>query len=202
MNMHLVSRIGIAISCIAALGAAAVTLTPARAETSATPLSIHERVLRSNELPRFASLTCPLPITDAKRWADGYLSVDLLRRNGFVAGLKEDLHSSTTGADALSVVAQFRTAQGARDQVQAEIASARETAGTYTSFPVPGIPGARGFTLGDGVARGHNVVFSDGPFQYLVGIGFPVGAEDAVTRAQVIAAATALYRRVHGHSAP
>jgi len=41
------------------------------------------------------------------------------------------------------------------------------------------------------------VFFTDGPYLYLVGVGWAVGESHAPTRAGLIAAATKLYTRVH-----
>jgi hypothetical protein len=189
--------------CLAALTVAGVSVARDLPFTTATgsPLSLSERVLQPNELRGFVPMICPIPETDATRWGAGYLSVDGLHANGFVAGLREQLHSQTLGADALSVVAQFRSAQAARAEMQHELAAMRVAAGSYVAFPVENIPGARGFTFSSGGSTGYNVMFTDGPFQYLVGAGFAASASKMPTRAQVIAAATTLYRNVHGHPA-
>jgi hypothetical protein len=67
------------------------------------------------------------------------------------------------------------------------------------AFPVGGIPDARGYHLAGSGSGGDNVVFADGPFVYLVGVGWSAKAKNTPTRAQLIAAATRLYKRLHGH---
>lgn len=71
----------------------------------------------------------------------------------------------------------------------------------YAAFPVAAIADARGYRLRDNGGSGDNVVFADGPFVYLVGVGSAGTARTGSTRAQLIAAATRLYKRVHGHPA-
>ena len=56
-------------------------------------------------------------------------------------------------------------------------------------------------TGNDGTS-GHNIIFADGPFTYHVGVGWGMQVKDPPTRAQLIAAATTLYKRVHGRPAP
>jgi hypothetical protein len=125
------------------------------------------------------------------------LSVDQLHRNGFVAGLRQPLHSTRLDADAVVSVALFDWTGGARTEIGNELASAHRNSRTFEAFPVAGIPGARGFALSGRGSNGSNVVFQDGRYVYVVGIGFPAGSAARSSNAQAIAAATALYRRVH-----
>jgi hypothetical protein len=192
MNIHqLTKHVTLAVACVAALVIARVAL--ARADRTLPTPTLEQRVLRSNELEGFVSLFCPLPVTDADAWAGAQLSSRGLRRNGFVAGLRERLHSSALGADAVSAVAELGSADGARREVQDEYAAARRSADGVAEFRVAGLPGARGFTLDDHGTETQTVLFSDGRFQYLVRAG-------AASRTQVIAAARSLYRRVHGRA--
>jgi hypothetical protein len=48
----------------------------------------------------------------------------------------------------------------------------------------------------------ENVFFTDGPFLYLVGAGWPVTETSPPTRAALTAAAKKLYARVRGHPPP
>jgi hypothetical protein len=177
-----------------------VTVVPASARAS-TPLTLEQRVLRPNEFKGFTPHGAHPVIRSVGKWSGGYLPDVALQENGFVAGVREHLHSSALNADGLSAAARFRTAKGARAEVRSEVAYVRTTAGGYASFSVPSIPGAHGYTSSGGGFKGYNVYFSDGPFQYLVGAGFAASAKKAPTKSQVIAAAGALYRRVHGHPA-
>jgi hypothetical protein len=198
MNMRFITwRVATAAVCFAAfavVGVAGARTTDTRVDrTAADRTALVQRVLRSNELPGFVSMSCPLVVTDAGSWARGHVSSDALRRNGFVEGLRQPLHSDALRADALSVVARFSDAAGARREVEDEFAAARSSAGGFAAFSVPLVPGARGFALLDRGPATYGVLFSDGRFEYLVRAG-------AASRAQVVAVATALYRRVHGRA--
>lgn len=71
------------------------------------------------------------------------------------------------------------------------------------SASLPGIPASSGWTAtGNDGTRGHNIIFADGPFIYHLFVGWGTQVRDAPTRAQLIGAATKLYRRVHGRPAP
>lgn len=63
-----------------------------------------------------------------------------------------------------------------------------------SAFAVAGIPGARGFGFNGSQGPNANVAFAVGPDYYLV--GFQAHANGGPTRAQLIAAAQSLYRRV------
>jgi hypothetical protein len=79
----------------------------------------------------------------------------------------------------------------------------RGAAKTSTPFAVSGIPGSSGWTAtGNDGTSGHNIIFTDGPFTYHVGVGWGTQVTSPPTRAQLIAAATTLYKRVHGRRAP
>jgi hypothetical protein len=73
--------------------------------------------------------------------------------------------------------------------------------GSFSAFPVPAIPGARGYRVSGGGSVGENIFFADGPFLYLVGQGRSSGDKTPPTRAGLIAAVKKLYTRVHGHPA-
>lgn len=117
-----------------------------------------------------------------------------LRKIGFVAGISEQL-ASPTNRDryGLTIAEQFKDAQGAK----AELTHTVATVGTPTSFPVPGVPGARGFEQ-DGATGGRNIAFTHGDYYYLIGSGWQVKAADGVPRAAMIVAAQKLYHRVAG----
>jgi hypothetical protein len=196
MTRHLTGKrivtIAVAVAVVAITSAGA-TFARVNAPAPADPTGVlYERLIVRAELPGFTRQICPNVETNASGWARGNLSVDQLRRNGFVAGLRQPLQSGRLGADALVSVALFGSTHGARTEIDNEIASARRSSGSFAAFTVAGIPAARGFTLRGRGTAGYNVVFSDGPYVYLVGIGFRAG-----TATQAIAAATAFYRRVH-----
>jgi len=201
MTKHLTGKriltIAVAVAVVALTGAGA-TFARESAPIPADPVgALYERLIVRAELPGFTSPICPSVETNASRWARGNLSVDQLRRNGFVAGLRQTLHSNRLDADALVSVALFGSAHDARIEIANEIASARRSAGSFAPFPVASIPTARGFALRSPGIAGYNVVFADGPYVYLVGIGFVAGTAKHRSNGQTIATATALYGRVH-----
>jgi hypothetical protein len=176
--------------------AVCVALCVAAGATAATPLTLQERALRSGELAGFTVKSRPPVVTSLDEWSERFFaSPPTLRQDGFARGLREKLHATAHGLTGYSSIAEFRTATGARDEVTAEIAQLHATVPTYVSFPVAGIPGADGFMLGDELCY---VMFNDGRFQYGLGAGGNSSATMAPTKAQVIAAAKALYRRVQG----
>jgi hypothetical protein len=201
MKKHLTSKriatIAVALAVVALTGAGA-TFARESAPVPADPVgALYERLIVRAELPGFTAPICPSVETNASRWARGNLSVDQLRRNGFVAGLRQTLYSNRHDADALVSVALFGSAHDARTEIENEIGSARRSANSFAAFPVPSIPAARGFALSGRGSAGYNVVFTDGPYVYLVGIGFAAAGAKHHSNAQTIAAASALYRRVH-----
>ena len=127
-----------------------------------------------------------------------------LRRDGFKVMLVENLRP-TSGSDraALSWVTQFRSAAAAKAEVGVTAwlaaASHSKPGMTYADFKVDKIPGARGFHDTRPGFVGDNIVFSDGPFVYLVGNGWDAQAKNPPARARLLAAAMSLYKRVRGH---
>jgi hypothetical protein len=102
---------------------------------------------------------------------------------------------------AYSYVAEFRTAAGARKEVASEVHSVHPPAPAYVAFPVAGIPGAHGFTMTGPGFVSYFVMFNDGRFQYEVSFAgslWAIHRHGQAIKAQTIAAAQALYRRVHG----
>ncbi len=158
--------------------------------------SVHGRVLRAGELQGFTPQGHLTLGTNARSWVAGEeltpeqsaAEVARLQAGGFVKSVGERLTSSVPGAEAISIVLQFRAPQGAAGEVATQFKQAL-THGQSASA-VPGIPGARGF----GSGTDFNVAFSAGPYYYLVGYSSPSGT----THAQLVAAARSLYGRVRG----
>ncbi len=116
-----------------------------------------------------------------------------LKRIGFVAGLSLPLVTkNNSNRYGITEVEQFRSSSGPK----AELTHTVSTNGPWTTFPVPGIPGARGFDQGDASGGGRNVAFAHGDYFYLIGSGWQDGAANEVPRAAMIAVARALYHRV------
>ena len=118
-----------------------------------------------------------------------------LRRIGFIAGVSEQMSSpSSSTREGVTLVEQFKSAKGP----EAEIANTTGTNGPWTLFHVQGIPGARGFEQEGGGQGGRNIAFGHGDFFYLIGSGWQGRASNGVSRAEMIAVAQRLYRRVAG----
>jgi hypothetical protein len=182
--------------------------------SSGTPgLSLNQRVLRSTALPRLHAIALVRPVTSAQAWLAnaGVVGEDLTRQSseldrlGFVAGARETLVSQRRSiARVISSVEQFRSAAGARSALHDQYARAHAAAGTesegFNPFRVPQIPGAMGYEIsGPGVVA-QTVAFASGPFYYLITATAPPGEPGAPNREQLLSAAAALYRRVHGQS--
>ena len=174
----------------------AATSAPAATASGATA-GIASRVLRNNDLKGFTG-TRPAVAKTASGWLaatqtptqDVASETNRLTRLGFVAGAHEDLTGS--GRDGASIVEQFKSPAGARSELAKVVKGFRAGTGGPTTFPVPGIPGAVGLAA----TGAENVAFTSGNYYYLVGAIVP--AVNARSKAAIIAAATHLYRRVHG----
>jgi hypothetical protein len=166
------------------------------------------RVIRSGEFPGYSPPSGVHVYSDPRAWSqqvgppvDPNKEAARLRRLGFVAGLAEYLTRPGGSGEGLSVVERLGSPAAARQEVvvfgQKSRAAHSGAGDTFATFAAPAIPGARAYSLHSDGTRGLDVTFADGPYYYLVGAGGPAGAADAATRAQVLAAATTLYRRVH-----
>ena len=107
------------------------------------------------------------------------------------------MHSNSLDADGLVSVALFGSANGARMEIDNELASARRNSGGFTVFMVAGIPAAHGFAVSGRGSAGYNVVFTDAPTSISSASASPPAPRTTARTAQTIAAATALYRRVY-----
>jgi hypothetical protein len=196
--MPLASTAAVAL-CVALTAAFAV----AGASASTAPLPLKQRVLAAGELAGMKPVSAPEVVAGAYAWATDSFpkssqkeELARFRSLGFVAGIDENLITpGNTDRYGLSLMEEFSSAKSAG----AELVHAAAANPTWTRFAVPGIPGARGFELIHGATGGCNVGFTDGPFYYIIGAGWLGGSRNAVSRAQLIASALVLYRRVHGH---
>jgi hypothetical protein len=197
-------------------GSATSTTPVAGSSTSVVPspaggpaaalAGVRGRILEPGEMAGFTPAGRRLIGTNPDSWAVALqvpaaqraTVVALLRRLGFVAALREDLVASG-GVPGLSMVEQFRSPSGARGELAAVVQQFKTSIPApdrFTSFPVPGIPGARG--LATTLDTGANVGFTKGSYYYLIGVaGARPGTPGAPNRATVIAAARHLYHRVH-----
>lgn len=175
-------------------GSASSSTTAASAPTS----GIRSRVLTGNEFAGFHPAGVSVYKTPKSWVALEQLPADqaaaetaMLKRDGFRAGVHEDLKSgSTFGA---SIVEQFGSPQAAADAL-GFYRTQFKGFGRYAPFKVTGIPNAAGFSIGGVNGGGINIVFTDGAYYYLV--GQERGSTAAV--AKLNAAARHLYQRVHG----
>lgn len=177
-------------------GSTATTLPPG---TPAALRGAHGGVLLAGDLPGFVPQGYRAPSTSAQSWVAEYPPAQRaseaarLKALGFIAGIDERLAPAQGGpgatGEAISLVEQFRSAQGASGEVAAQLKQA--LARGETAFAVPGIPRARGFGSSTANSPDANVAFPVGAYYYLVGFG-----SSAPTRSQLITAAQRLYRRV------
>ena len=81
---------------------------------------------------------------------------------------------------------QLNSDPSARAELRANVREAasrsKPPARTYKTFPVAGIPGARGYQLTSAGGAGDNIVFADQQFLYFVGFGWSGKAQNRPTR--------------------
>jgi hypothetical protein len=178
----------------------ASTTNAATAAPVSPSAGILARVLTNNELKGFTGSPEGID-TSARTWLAGEQAPDVnadyarLTRLGFIRGVREDLSAGATPG--LSEVEQFHSAKAASAELAAEIAKDKTGAGgPYKAFAVPGIPGARGYTLIQGGQGGINIAFVKGPYYYLVGQELAPSESINAAIASVTAAAQHLYHRV------
>ena len=166
---------------------------------------LKQRVLRASELPGFR-VDGQLEVAgSARAWdcvkeSGRYKDSAALQARGYVVGAREHFYRLQAGihsADAYSDVIEFKTAGGAAAHLGRTLADMRSGSAGLKPFAVPGIPGAQAAATAAATFNGYNIAFADGRFWYLVGVLYPANATNHPTRASAIAAAQALYRRVH-----
>ena len=193
---------------------AALSVSTGVAFAATKPLPLSDRVIKQGDFAGYRPESTTQSIASAKAWVAGgphvpaaQSSADVarLQRQGFVAVLIEFLDRGAARQDGLSWVMQLGSAASARAELNVDVSENKsETTaggGSFSLFSVPAIPGAEGYRVSGGGSVGENIFFADGPFLYLIGQGWPSGEKNSPTRAGLIAAATNLYRRVHGHPA-
>jgi hypothetical protein len=164
---------------------------------------LQQRTLLVSDLPGFKVDTPPTLLRSANAWLNckqshRYKDAAALQARGFVAGAREHLYLTRAGlyaADASSDVIQFKSPQGALANLNETMPSGGT--GGLKPFTVPGIPGARGAATTGVNSNGLLVAFVDGRFSYFLGVAYLPHSAKHPTRASVVAAAQALYRRVH-----
>jgi len=176
------------------------------------PLPLSARVIQAGEFPGFVAFMPPKLFKTAKQWvgpvgkgltrAQASVQITRLRAEGFVGVASRQLGTPVQEPwGGISWAMQLRSAAAATAELDAEVRDLQNAKPppTYAAFAVSGIPAARGFHLGGPSGAGDNVQFADGPFVYLVGDGWTGNPKNRPTKANLIAAATRLYKRVHGH---
>jgi hypothetical protein len=163
-------------------------------------LPLQQRVLAPSELPGFAINGPPEIVPSPAAWyrvkfSHRFQDSAALRARGFVVGAREQLTGSN--AQALSAVIEFKSPRGARKMVGQTIADLRSGSYALKRFAVPGIPGAQAAASSTVNDKGLSIAFADGRFWYLVSVRYPPKAAKPPQRTSLIAAARALYRRVH-----
>jgi len=176
----------------------------AASAVAARPVSLYDRVLGPGELAGFSPEADPGTVPTAAYWAiaarsgSSQLETRRLEKLGFEAGISEQLLGPAQ-AHAASVAERFRTASGARAELQYQYTKAAQ--GDRRSFPVIGIPSARGVSIATGRSTIHEVLFTAGHDYYLVGVRTASHGANVVSGPQVAAAAGALYLTVNGCTA-
>jgi hypothetical protein len=178
------------------------------AHASLKPLPLRDRLIAQGDFAGYRPESGTHLFRTAKAWvlsgphpAQTSAEIARLQRERFVAVLSEFLDRGSARQSGLSWVMQLGSAASARAELKVDFAENKASGGSFSAFSIPAIPGARGYRVSGGGSVGENIFFADGPFLYLVGQGWSSADTHAPTRAGLIAAATTLFRRVHGHPA-
>jgi hypothetical protein len=174
--------------------------------SDAWPLADH--VVTPAVFPGFVRPAPPTIISSASAWAaversaSPWREVARLRSLGFVGAIDEHLHARFPGmAEAISIAERYRSPAGARAELAHQYGQLKRSRGASVSTFTVGIPGGHGIRVaGDGIV-GLNVVFSAGPYYYIIGAGYPPDAVHAPSAARVLMAAKTLYLAVTGCAA-
>jgi hypothetical protein len=195
-----------------AVGALVAFAVSPASSASPSPLPLRARLVAAGDLrgfrpdPGLSTFDTPElwvaanpSLTSAQRSAE----IARLRRHGFVRVVSEFLDRKALSQSGVSWVMQVGSAASARAELKANFeyfeVLDKASGGFFSAYSVRAIPGARGFrVIGHGQVA-ENVFFADGPFLYLIGAGWPTSDKQPPSRAQLVAAAVKLYRRVHGH---
>jgi hypothetical protein len=187
----------VATSCLIALsaGGAALARTPSQPDATSSTAPLYNRVLQLGDLHGFWAVTCPVAVTTPSRWAMHNGSAAALSDSGFLNGLREPLRSANPGTKGWSIVAQYRSAAGARRETRSELNQARALGGAFSQFTVDEIPGGHGYSLPDGSRLKIAIFFTAGRFQYLLEVTGAGRAETATLQTRLTRAAVTLYDR-------
>lgn len=175
------------------------------ATSSANTSGITSHLLRNDELAGFTT-NSPTTASSAGDWVrqsqaspnGPAAEAARLARLGFVRAASESLTMGST--QGLSLVEQFGTPKEAQTEVNYEAGQFKiqpaNSGSKIVTFPVPGIPGARGYAALSSGQGGLNVGFAKGTYVYLVGQVLGPGEPYKSAVIKLIAAAHSLYTRV------
>jgi hypothetical protein len=196
---------------VASFAVASVAGFAASSGGAATRLPLSARVIEAADFPGYVPEPSPQDYRSARIWTSldtslipSQVSADVARlhREGFRQVLIEYLDRAPGKQNGVSWVMQLGSAAAARAELAASLAEYKAQNPGYSAYSVPGIEAARGYQVSGNGFVGENILFADGPFLYLVGEGSTVGQKNPPTRADLVAAVSQLYARVHSHAAP
>jgi hypothetical protein len=156
---------------------------------------LETRVVQLGELPGFWSANCPLTFSSARGWAQGDpTEAAAVRSEGFAVGVRELLRSRS-GDLGVSVALRFRSAAGARtDLDRREQLAARS--GYAMNFAVLGSPAVRAYSVRAGGFTTVHVAFTRGIDEFAVAVRAAKSADiGTLQRALAPAVARAAGRR-------
>jgi hypothetical protein len=170
------------------------------------PAPLMKRVIDPASLPGFSLLVDPATIRGAAAWAAGdgaarsQHETARLRSFGFVEGLNEQLRSTNaTQASLTSAVEEFRAPTGAYEELQHQYAVLRTQRGvSLKTFPVVGIPGARGVSMTTSHGTRLEVLFPAGRYLYTASAFPGRNGVPVLTPSRLSAEAGALYLTING----
>ncbi len=178
-----------------AAGGGALARTPSQPDATSSTAALYNRVLQLGDLHGFWSAMCPMAVTTPSQWAMHSGSASRLSDNGFLNGLRVPLRSSSPGMQGWSIVAQYRSAAGARRETRSELDQARALGGVFSQFTVDEIPGSLGYSMPNGSTVQIAISFTAGRFQYLLEITGAGHAAAATIRNRLTRAAITLFDR-------
>ena len=179
------------VGSLAAVAALVLGLTAAGAAATSSSLPLTQRV---TTFAGMRSSTRPSAVRSVAAWAASTsVSESRLRAWGFVGGIADQLATpGNSDRYGLSLVVELSSHANA----EAYLKSVYTTNGPWTRFSASGIPGAVGFEQKQSGQGGSNVGFVDGPYMYLVGVGWQGASSNEIPNKTLVAAAQQLYKRV------
>jgi hypothetical protein len=185
-----------------------VTLASTTTSVSdAWPLAYH--VITPAVLPGFVRTRPPMISSSSSAWATMERSTHPRREAarlgelGFVRAIDEQLHARfPLSAAAVSIAEQYRSPLGARTELAHQYRQLENSRGVKVSTFRVGIPDAYGVGVIGGRMSALKVLFSAGPYYYVVATDYPSNAHHAPTATQLLAATRTLYLAMTGCSAP